>query len=303
MYKNGLNTVSPLIDSQMRQLAFKKHISTLSSIKSDIDRSQPPPVGRLISYQKRMEQKRYTERLIEQENTKMIKESQKRSKSSTSKKSAESDHSNAWLKELGKAPDAKSIKTKPRTYPKNPKENEFQKNSLFDGKQSKYSDYYGVSKQEDEKKSVKHYPRKSNSAMQTINHKKHHNTSRQQQQQQEREMQYQESGANYQENDGTEHYYIDQEEYEEPMNQHSKQHNYKKNSNIVLHETFPDSPPANNEVFPTESKNFKRTREIDQKSLSQPVYYSKPLLVNTEEEEEDLNEVEAQIRKMLFHKF
>ena len=307
MYKVGLKTVSPIIDSQMRQIAFQKHIAHLSTIKSDIDRSQPPPVGRLISYQKRMEQKRYTEKMLEQENLQMIRESKKRSKSTLSKKNTFDD--NGWVNELEKVSDAKCIQPRSRTCPKNSNQNSIPNRAkLFDNKQSKYSDYYGISKQDEEKKSVKHYPRKSVSAMQTLNSKKNRISSRQTQQQ-EPEISYQneqeEQNESFQENNSYVQYDIDQINDEEQINQINEQqtNQYKKNSNMVLYETFPDAPPPSAEVFPTESKNFRQVIGSDIKSLSQPVYYSKPLLVHTVEEEEEENEVQSQIRQMLFHKF
>ena len=315
MYRHRLrSTVSPILDSQMRQLAFKKHINAITNIRSDIDKSQPPPVGRLISYQKRMEQQRMTEKMIEQENVRIIQETrQRRSRSTISnskQKSPQEDNSNAWIKELNKLNDPKFITSRPVTHQTNSNEYDFSKRTeLFDSNNTHYSEIYDVVIHEDEKKSTKHYPRK------TASRNSHLEKAVARQMQEEYEETHPYTSET---NDGQEDQYYQNPHHEEYQSVQEKQHTNSaktkqktmtqgRHHHPMIHETFPEETPQDDQVFPTETKNFKQRQEkisFDGKAMSQPIYYSKPLLVNLEEEdEEEQSSMDPEIKKMLRQKF
>lgn len=65
--------VSPILDMQVKQKSYKKHMDTLVAMKPVIDTSKPPPNPRLELYKKRMTRERLMQLQAENENIKMIK--------------------------------------------------------------------------------------------------------------------------------------------------------------------------------------------------------------------------------------
>ncbi|KAK8876008.1 hypothetical protein M9Y10_006191 [Tritrichomonas musculus] len=83
--------VSPILDMQIKQRSYKKHMDTLVAMKPAIDTSKPPPVPRLDVYKKRVTRERIMQLQIENENIKVLKNiGKQRNKSSKAYKTAES---------------------------------------------------------------------------------------------------------------------------------------------------------------------------------------------------------------------
>lgn len=83
--------VSPILDMQVKQRSYKKHMDALVTIKPAIDTSKPPPVPRLEVYKKRVTRDRLVQLQVENDNIKMIQNiAKQRNKTKKAYKTAES---------------------------------------------------------------------------------------------------------------------------------------------------------------------------------------------------------------------